>query len=584
MSTPTKSRSISAESPRYKWVALSNTTLGVLMATVNSSIVIISLPAIFRGLKLDPLAPGNVSYLLWMLMGFLLVTAVLVVSLGRLGDMYGRVRTYNMGFAVFTVGSILLAVEPLSGGQGALWLILCRIVQGVGGAMLFANSTAILTDAFPSHQRGMALGINQVAGLAGSFIGLIAGGLLSEVSWRLVFIVSVPLGLIGTVWSYVSLKETITRATNAKIDWLGNVTFAVGLTAMLAAITYGIQPYGGHTMGWTNPLVLLGLFGGAALLVAFCVIETKVSQPMFHLNLFRIQAFWAGNTAGLLSSIARGGLQFMLIIWLQGIWLPQHGYAFQDTPLWAGIYLLPLTMGFLVAGPASGWLSDKYGARTFATGGLLLVAATFGAMLALPVNFPYVLFAFLIFLNGVGSGLFSAPNTTAIMNSVPAAQRGGASGMRATFQNSGTTLSIGVFFSLMIVGLAASLPSALSHGLTAHGVSAAQAHTIASAPPVGALFAAFLGYNPIQQLVGTHTLSQLSAANSQALTSRSFFPQLISGPFHHGLVIVFGLAIAMSVIGALASLLRGSRYIHDDGDPGREVADGSNPVPAGNVA
>ncbi len=576
-----------ADSPHYKWVALSNTTLGVLMATVNSSIVIISLPAIFRGLKLDPLAPGNVSYLLWMLMGFLLVTAVLVVSLGRLGDMYGRVRIYNAGFAVFTVGSIALAVEPFSGGHGALWLILFRVVQGIGGAMLFANSTAILTDAFPSHQRGTALGINQVAALAGSFIGLVAGGLLSEVSWRLVFIVSVPLGVLGTVWSYVSLKETVTRTTGATIDWLGNVTFGVGLTAVLAAITYGIQPYGGHTMGWTNPYVLTGLIGGLALLVVFGFVEAHVAQPMFQLKLFKIQAFWAGNAASLLAAIARGGLQFMLIIWLQGIWLPQHGYAFEDTPLWAGIYLLPLTVGFLFAGPVSGHLSDRYGARTFATGGLLLVALTFGGMLLLPVDFPYPLFALLIFLNGVGSGLFSAPNTTAIMNSVPADQRGGASGMRATFQNSGTTLSIGVFFSLMIIGLASSLPRSLYAGLTAHGIGAAQAHTIASAPPVASLFAAFLGFNPVKQLVGTSTLSHLSAANSQALTSRSFFPQLISGPFHTGLVLAFGLAIGMSVVAALASLLRGQRYIHDDtrkDSAGRLVADGSEPVPAGNVA
>ncbi len=186
---------VDKDHPNYKWVALSNTTLGVLMATVNQSIVIISLPAIFRGIKLDPLAPGNVSYLLWMLMGFLVVTAVLVVSLGRLGDIYGRVKIYNYGFVVFTVGSIALAFDPMTGSSGALWLILWRLVQGVGGAMLFANSTAILTDAFPAERRGMALGINQVAAIAGSFIGLIAGGLLSEVDWRLVFFVSVPFGL-----------------------------------------------------------------------------------------------------------------------------------------------------------------------------------------------------------------------------------------------------------------------------------------------------------------------------------------------------------------------------------------------------
>jgi MFS family permease len=402
--------------PRYKWVALSNTTLGVLMATINSSIVIISLPAIFRGIHLQPLEPGNVSYLLWTLMGFLVITAVLVVTLGRLGDIYGRVRIYNAGFVVFTVGSVALAFDPLTGGAGAMWLILWRLVQGVGAAMLFANSTAILTDAFPPERRGFALGINQVAAIAGGFIGLIAGGLLSEVDWRLVFFVSVPIGVAGTVWAYVSLHELGERHP-ARIDVWGNTLFGVGLSALLAAITYGIQPYGGHTMGWTNPWVLAGLAGGVALLVAFCAVETRVPEPMFAMTLFRIRPFWAGNLAGLLASVARGGLQFMLIIWLQGIWLPLHGYDFADTPLWAGIYLLPLTGAFLVAGPVSGALSDKFGARTFATGGLLLVAASFVGLMLLPVDFSYGAFAALLVLNGIGSGLFSAPNTTAIMNS-----------------------------------------------------------------------------------------------------------------------------------------------------------------------
>jgi len=558
---------VERDHPRYKWVALSNTTLGVLMATINSSIVIISLPAIFRGIKLDPLAPGNVGYLLWTLMGFLVVTAVLVVSLGRLGDMYGRVRIYNAGFAVFTVGSVALALDPATGSSGALWLILWRLVQGVGAAMLFANSTAILTDAFPAERRGFALGINQVAAIAGGFIGLIVGGLLSEVDWRLVFYVSVPFGLIGTIWSYVSLHETAS-GQRAKIDWWGNLLFAVGLAGLLAAITYGIQPYGGHTMGWTNPAVLTGLIGGAALLALFCVVETKVAQPMFAMNLFKIRAFWAGNLAGLLASIARGGLQFMLIIWLQGIWLPQHGYDFADTPLWAGIYLLPLTVAFLVAGPLSGTLSDKFGARTFATGGLLLVALSFLGLMLLPVDFNYWAFAGLLVLNGIGSGLFSAPNTTAIMNSVPANQRGSASGMRATFFNSGTSLSIGIFFTLMIAGLASTLPSALKTGLLAHHVPAAAAATVANQPPVGSLFAAFLGYNPIQTLLGgSSALNHLSASDRATLTGHSFFPQLISGPFHTGLVIVFSLAIAMSVIGAIASLARGRKYVHQDEQP-----------------
>jgi MFS family permease len=554
---------VDRDHPHYKWVALSNTTLGMLMATINASIVIISLPDIFRGIGLNPLQPGNVSYLLWMLMGFLLVTAVLVVTLGRLGDIYGRVKIYNLGFAVFTVGSIALALDPLTSGAGALWLILWRVVQGVGAAMLFANSTAILTDAFPPERRGLALGINQVAAIAGSFIGLIVGGLLAPVHWRLVFFVSVPFGLLGTVWSYHSLRETSARVS-ARLDWWGNLLFAAGLGALLAAITYGIQPYGGQDMGWTNPWVLAGLIGGAALLGAFCVLETKIAEPMFRMSLFRIRAFSAGNLAGLLASMSRGGLQFMLIIWLQGIWLPLHGYSFERTPLWAGIYLLPLTVAFLVAGPLSGFLSDRFGARAFATGGLVLVAVSFVGLMLLPTNFSYWAFAGLLVLNGIGSGLFSAPNTTAIMNSAPADQRGAASGMRATFFNSGTSLSIGVFFTLMIIGLAATLPATLTAGLAAHGVPEATASAIGHQPPVGSLFAAFLGYNPIGTTLGALPPSATAGADLSTLTSKQYFPQLISGPFHHGLVIVFTVATIMSLVGAVASLFRGGRYIHTE--------------------
>ena len=542
----------------------SNTTLGVLMATINSSIVIISLPAIFRGIGLDPLGEGNVSYLLWMLMGFLLVSAVFVVTFGRLGDMYGRVRIYNLGFVVFTIASIALGFDPLHAGGGALWLIGWRVVQGVGSAMLFANSTAILTDAFPASQRGLALGINQVAALAGGFLGLIVGGVLSEWDWRAIFWVSIPIGIVGTIWSYKSLHETATKGAG-RLDWPGNITFAIGLSVLLAAITYGIQPYGDHATGWLNPWVDAGLIGGVVLLIAFGVVETRVSDPMFHMSLFRIRAFWTGNLAGLLASISRGGLQFMLIIWLQGIWLPLHGYSYEDTPLWSAIYLVPLTIGFLVAGPASGALSDRFGARWFATGGLLLTAVSFIGLVLLPVDFPYWAFAVLIGLNGIGSGLFAAPNTAAIMSSVPAGQRGVASGMRGTFFNSGTSLSIGIFFSLMIVGLAGTLPDALDNGLTGQGVDAGVAGQIAGLPPVSSLFAAFLGVNPIQQLLGpTGALEQVSSQQAATLTGGEFFPQLISDPFHSGLVIVFGAAAAMSVIAAIASLARGRRYVHDD--------------------
>jgi MFS family permease len=566
---------------RYKWVALSNTTLGMLAATVNASIVIIALPAIFRGIHLNPLQPGNVSYLLWMLMGYLVVSAVLVVTLGRLGDIYGRVRMYNAGFAIFGLGALALPFDPFTGPKGALWLIGFRVIQAIGGAMLMANSPAILTDAFPANQRGTAMGINQVAGISGQFIGLILGGVLAAVDWRLVFIVSVPIGLGGTIWSYLSLREVGVR-TPAKIDWLGNVTFAIGLIMLLTGITYGIQPYGGHSMGWTSPLVLTGLIGGPILLTVFCFIETRVESPMFDLRLMKIRAFAAGISATLLASIARGGLQFMLIIWLQGIWLVLHGYAYQDTPLWSGIYLLALTFGFVVSGPVSGWLSDKHGARAFASGGLIVSAIAFGGLLLIPVDFSYPEFAALIFVAGAGMGLFSAPNAAAIMNSVPARQRGAASGMLATFQNSGFVLSIGVFFSLMIAGLAATLPTTLTRGLTAQGVPHAIAHQIGSLPPVGSLFAAFLGYNPVHELLGpTGVLGHLPAHNAAVLTGKTFFPQLISQPFHHGLVIVFSMAIAVLLIAAATSALRGGKFVHEDGAEAATLAVGAATSGAG---
>jgi MFS family permease len=546
---------------RYRWVALANTTAAMFMSALDGSIVLIALPPIFRGIHLDPLAGGSITYLLWMIMGYRLVQAVLVVTLGRLGDMFGRVRIYNMGFAVFTVASILLSFDPFIGTHAAMWLIGWRVVQAVGGSMLMANSAAILTDAFPADKRGFALGLNQVAGLAGMFIGLVAGGLLSAWDWRAVFWVNVPVGIFGTLWAYLKLRDNGVRG-GGKIDWWGNVTFAVGLSALLIGITNGIQPYDGHTMGWTNPSVLALMGGGIALLIAFVVIETRIAEPMFQLSLFRIREFAAGNAAGLAVSVARGGLQFVLIIWLQGIWLPLHGYDYSDTPLWAGIFLLPMTVGMLVAGPISGVISDRIGVRGLATSGMLVFAGSFIGLLLLPVQFSYWGFAVLITLNGIGGGMFAAPNSSSIMSSVPASQRGAASGMRSTFQNSGTALSIGIFFSLMVTGLASHLPSALASGLQQHGVSAHEAAQVASLPPVSSLFAAMLGVNPVQHLLSTNgVLGSLSAANQQVLTGREFFPNLISGPFHHGLVVVFGVAAALGLLAALASLLRGKRQI-----------------------
>jgi MFS family permease len=559
---------LAADPYKGRWSVLSNTTLGVLMATIDASIVLISLPDIFRGIHLNPLTPGNTSYFLWLLMGYMLVTAVLVVSFGRLGDIFGRVRMYNMGFVIFTVFSILLSVTWMHGPAAAIYMIVMRVFQGVGGALIMANSAAIITDAFPRHQRGLALGTNAVAAIAGSFIGLVLGGILAPVNWRLVFWVSVPVGIAGSIWGYINLKDRGIR-TPARIDWAGNAMFAIGLVAVLVGIVYGIEPHGGHVMGWTNPLVIAALAGGVLLLAVFAWVETKVPAPMFRIPLFKIRAFTAGNLASLMAALGRGGLMFILIIWLQGIWLPRHGYSFAVTPLWAGIYMLPLTGGFLIAGPASGALSDRFGARPFATAGMLLAAATFGLLEVLPVNFSYPWFAILLLMNGLAMGLFASPNRAAVMNSIPADQRGAGAGMSTTTQNSAMVLSIGIFFTLIITGLAARLPATLARGLTAQGVPAAAAAKVAALPPTATVFGAFLGYNPIASLLGpTGVLARLPHAREAYLTGRGFFPDLISSPFTAGLHAAFDFAIAACLIAAAASWLRGKPQPQPEPEPG----------------
>src|SRR6266581_2101162 len=517
--------------PHYKWVALTNTTLGSLMATIDASIVLIAFPAIFKGIGINPLAPGESSYFLWLLLGYMVVTATLLVTFGRISDMFGRVRLYNLGFLIFAIGSTLLALTPSAGNTGALELIIFRLIQGIGSGFLLSNSAAILTDAFPVDQRGRALGINQIAGIAGSFIGLIVGGILAAINWRLVFLVSVPVGIAGTIWAYSMLRETATIREHQKIDWLGNVTFALGLTIFLLGITYGIEPYGGSPMGWGNPLVIGAILLGIVLLASFIWIELHVDDPMFRLDLFKIRMFAAGNIAGFLSALGRGGLQFMLIIWLQGIWLPLHGYRFEETPLWAGIFMTPLLLGFL---------------------GLTL----------LPANFNYPVFAVLLFMLGCGSGLFASPNTSSIMSSVPPETRGASSGMRATFQNSATLVSIGLFFSIVTLGLAAALPSTLSTGLIANGVPRQAATTIAHLPPTAALFGAFLGYNPIGELLSPSVLHAISPAHQAILLGKTFFPNLIATPFMESLHAVFYISAALCLIGAAASLLRGKRVVY----------------------
>ena len=564
----------------YKWIALSNTTLAVLLATLDVSITLIAMPDIFRGIHLDPLQPGNSFYLLWMILGYMIVGSVLIVSLGRLGHIFGRVRIYNLGFVIYTAASLALTLDWLTGHAGATYLVVFRIVQGIGGACLMANAAAIITDAFPENQRGMALGINNIVGVSGMFIGLVLGGLLAPISWRMVFLISVPVGLFGTVWAYLKLRE-LNTPRRARIDWWGNVLFALGLICVMVAVTYGIRPYGGRATGWSSPRVLVLLGAGVVLLVAFGWVERRVSDAMFRLELFRIRAFTFGTLSTFMAAVARGGLMFMLIIWLQGIWLPQHGYDFASTPLWAGIYMLPLTAGMLVSGPVSGYLSDRFGARGFASAGMIGAALSFGALILLPTNFAYLVFALVLLLNGVSMGLFASPNRAAVMNSLPAGDRGAGGGMNQTFQNSAQVISVGVFFTLMVVGLSATLPHTLAAGLQAHGVPRVTAAHAAALPPISVLFAAFLGFNPIQHLVGAHALAALSAHSQAVLTGRSFFPHLISAPFRDGLHAAFGFAVAACLVAAAASLARGGRKVGEVGAVGAEqVGTGDVAIPA----
>jgi MFS family permease len=569
----------------YKWIALSNTTLAVLLATLDLSITLIAMPDIFRGIKLDPLVPSNSFYLLWMILGYMIVGSVLIVSLGRLGDMFGRVRIYNLGFVIYTVASLLLAVDWLTGAIAADYLIAFRIVQGIGGACLMANAAAIITDAFPENQRGMALGINNIVGVSGMFVGLVLGGLLAPVSWRLVFLISVPVGLFGTVWAYLKLRE-VNQPRRARVDWWGNITFAAGLICLMVAVTYGIRPSAGHSTGWTAPHTIALLAVGIFLLTAFMIIERRAADPMFRLPLFRIRAFTFGTLSTFLSAVARGGLMFMLIIWLQGIWLPLHGYNFVDTPLWAGIYMLPLTVGMLISGPLSGYLSDRFGARGFASGGMVGAAISFFLLILLPIDFSYPVFAAILAFNGISMGMFASPNRAAVMNSLPRGDRGAGGGMNQTFQNSAQVISVGIFFTLMVIGVSSSLPATLSSGLHAHGVSVAAAHRAAALPPISVLFAAFLGYNPIKQLVGRHTLAALHGHSQALIMGRSFFPHLISGPFQTGLHETFVFSILACLVAAGASLLRGSRYLArdpdtDPGDPSARMSPGeAQPEPA----
>jgi MFS family permease len=577
---------------KYKWTVLSNTTLGALMASINGTIILISLPVIFRGLGVDPFLPSNFTLLIWLLLGYGVVTATLLVTFGRISDMWGRARMYNLGFAIFAVGSVMLFLTPNTGTLGAWELVGFRVVQGIGGAFLFANSAALITDAFPHDERGKALGINQVAAIGGSVVGLVLGGVLAGLSdihvgafvlpaWRVIFLASVPFSIGGTVWAYFKLHDVAKIREGQRVDYLGNATFGIGLTLLLVAVTYGLLPYGGQSMGWSSPWVWSGIAFGLALLVAFVFVETRVRDPMFRLELFRIRAFAAGNLAGLLGSIARGGVMFMMVIWFQGIWLPLHGYSFAQTPFWAGIYMMPMLAGFVVLGPLSGWLSDRFGARYLASAGMAISAATFVFLLFLPYNFEYWQMGLLLFVNGCGMGMFAAPNTAAIMNSVPAEDRGAASGMRATLQNAGMQLSMAVFFTIVLVGLANGLSGSVSSALSSAGATSPAATSLSNlvaSNPTGALFGAFLGQNPMGLYLSYFPPGTFSPAVVATLTSKQFFPNAVGPAFLNGIDLAFGISAVLTGAAAVISLMRGGRYVHElDSETARRAP--SSPAP-----
>jgi len=546
----------------YKWVVMINVIMSGLMSSINGSITLISLPAIFNGIHIDPL--NSFQYLLWILMGYGLVTATLMLGFGRLSDIYGRVKLFKIGFLIFTVGSILLYLTPGTGDIGAIEIIAFRIIQAIGAAFLMANGSALLTDAFPVSERGKALGINMVAFMSGQFIGLLLGGILAIYDWRFVFLVSVPFGLLGTIWSFLKLKEISYRDPNTKIDILGNIVFVASITSILLGITYGLMPYGNDAMGWHNPWVIVSMIIGFVLLAVFPFIENRAENPMFRMDLFKIKMFSYANIAGFLNAMGRGGMMFMLIILLQGIWLPLHGYSYESTPFWAGVYMLPLTLGVVVMGPISGMLSDKYGPRWIATLGMVISATAFLVLAALPYDFSYLEFGAAIFMMGIGQGMFSSPNTASIMNSVSPKDRGVASGMITTVIMTAFTASMAMFFTIVIVGITQKFPGAMTSSLASIG-AVQLAPVLSSIPPTGALFSAFLGFNPVSTILSalpTQFVSSIPQGTLAILTGTTWFPQTLAEAFMPALRMSFYIGAAFCAIGAVLSGLRGANYVH----------------------
>jgi EmrB/QacA subfamily drug resistance transporter len=544
----------------YKWTVLTNTTLGVIMSSLNTNIVMISLPTIFRGLNINPFTHNEFIYLLWILMGYSIVLATVLVTFGRLSDMYGRTRMYTLGFIIFTISSVLLSIVPDgSENTGALLLIIFRMVQAVGGGFIMVNSTALLTDSFPINERGKALGLNQSAFIVGSVLGLVAGGLLAGYNWHLVFIVNIPFALAGTLWSIFKLKESVPRK-KVKIDYWGNITLASGLILISLGFTYALEPYGGSQLGWYNPWVISAFIFGLLFIIFFLFIEKRADNPLFNLSLFKIRPFAFGNLSLLFNSLARGAVSFLVTIWLQGIYLPLHGYSYTETPFWAGVYMLPMMLGMVSIAPLSGHLTDKYGARIFATTGMAIVGISLYLLTLLPYNFNLLEFELIIFINGLGNGLFASPNTTSIMNSISSKDRGTGNGMRMTFNNIGATISMAIFFSITITVFSQQVPEAMYNALI-NILPQSIAIYLSKLPPSGLLFATFLGMDPLQAIKNS---SLLPSSALKVLGSPTFLPSIIGPPFINGLRISIYISIILITIGTVFSALRGKKYVLEE--------------------
>ncbi len=547
----------------YKYTVLTNTMLGALMAAINMNIVMITLPAIFKGLGIDPFQSGEFIYLLWILMGYSIVLASILVTFGRISDIFGRTRMYTLGFIIFTVGSVLLSIIP--GGTkntGATILIGFRMIQAVGAGFLMVNSTALLTDAFPGNERGKALGINQISFVVGSLLGLIIGGLLSSFDWHMVFIVNVPFAVAGTLWSILKLKETAPRQ-KVGIDFLGNLSLALSLILISLGFTYTLMPYGNQQMGWGSPWVIASFILGTALIFAFIAIERRVKNPLFNLSLFKIKPFAYGNISLFLAAMGRGAIMFLVVIWLQGIYLPLHGFSYSQTPFWAGIYMLPMLLGMVVFGPVGGILTDKYGARLYATLGMVISAVGLVLLTMVPYNFNVWFFEIILVVIGIGGGLFASPNTTAIMNAVASKDRASANGMRMTINNVASTISMAVFFSITITIFSLKVPGAMYSDAIKIGVPTSIATILAGIPPSGALFGAFLGVSPMS-IIPQSLFALIPLGARAALESNSFFPNVIGPSFIIGLDYAIYIALAMSILGAIFSALMGERYVHEE--------------------